>query len=226
MTVQELITAALRSLKVIGSGETPSVEELNDAFLALNQLIASWSAQALPIPQIVRETFALTGASSYSIGAGQTLNTVRPLRIRAAAVLSAGMVIPLEVVTAEIYAAGLLNRVLFYDTGYPNGTVYIRPAPGNGAQLELHSYKPLAPLASLLSVLDLPPGYERALKFNLSGDLLSEYEVPAHIAQYIIKNADDAKLSIQGLNAANLGPPVPQSPGITRVATAPSSAAP
>ncbi len=63
MTVQQLINAALRTLGVIASGESPSAEESSDGMTALNGIIESWTALGLPIYQITRETFALSGAA-------------------------------------------------------------------------------------------------------------------------------------------------------------------
>jgi len=215
MTVQELINAALRTIGVLASGESPSSEESADGLAALNQLVASWTAQALPIYQITRESFPLTGALSYTIGTGQTFNTVRPIKIKAASVISMNNIAKaVRVVSAEEWATvldkaatGTFAEVLFYDGGFPSGTIRMAPVPLFGSSLELYSYKPLSQFASLGDSISLPDGYLRALRFNLAVDLAPEFG--RVIDPTLAAIANDAKTSIFGLNAAVLGPPAP-----------------
>ncbi len=206
MTAQDLIDYALTEIGVADPGVTPATEERNWGLTKLNQLLSSWSAQALPIYQITRETFVLSGAGSYTIGTGQTWSTTRPVKIKAAAYTANGVIVWLDVVPAEVWADGGRNRILYYDHGYPNGTVWLRPAPTDGT-LELYSYKPLTSFATLNTAIALPDGYERALQLNLAVDLAPSFG--RALDANIIALANDAKMSIQGLNQAVLGPVVP-----------------
>src|SRR5215218_8238359 len=99
MTFQQLVNGALRSLGVIASGESPSTEESDDALVALNNLIASWTALGTPIYQLIKDTsVTLSGAASYAL-------STRPVRIQSASVIAAnGTTMPLEIVTAEKWA--------------------------------------------------------------------------------------------------------------------------
>ncbi|MEN6537790.1 MAG: hypothetical protein ABFD89_29330 [Bryobacteraceae bacterium] len=205
MTAQDLITKTLQTLGVVAAGETPATEELSDGLVALNDLIESWSAQGLPIPQLTRVELALTGAASYNL-------VTRALLIKAVAVVNDGLQTPYEVVDATVWAAGDRNRVLWYDGGYPTGVIRLRPSPSAGS-LEMYSYHALTPLATLATVIALPPGYQRGLRFGLVADLAPEYGRVLDDA--LIGLANDAKLAIQGLNRALLGPVVPPAPGQT-----------
>lgn len=46
-TATEIATTALKRLRIVGAGDTPSAEDIADATDALNAMIASWEAQGL-----------------------------------------------------------------------------------------------------------------------------------------------------------------------------------
>lgn len=314
MTAQDLIDSALRTIGVLDAGESPSTTERNDGLTALNHIVQSWNAQALPIPQItrqtvaltgaqsyalatrpikikaaavlstasvdlplviadaagwaafmdkqgtsdfgellyyedgyplgkihvapkasgtlallmekaigsgvmqVRETLALTGAASYTIGSGGLFNVDRPVRVLGGSIAAGSSVTKgLRLVTAEEWAAypakgagGNFAEVLFYDGAYPTGTVWLAPKPATGGTLELFNYIALASFATLATVIDLPPGYERALRLCLAVELAPEFG--RALDPTVEANAENAKASIFGLNAAILGTPNPPAP--------------
>lgn len=196
MTGQNLITLALQTLGVVAAGETPADEELADGLVALNELLSSWSAQGLPIPQLTRVEVTMTGASSYNL-------VTRPLLIKSAALVNAGVIVSYDPVDAVVWAAGDRNRVLWHDGGYPTGAIRLRPSPSSGT-LEYYAYHPLTSVATLSTALALPPGYPRALRYGLALDLAPEYG--RALDEGLVSLANDAKLSIQGLNQVVLGP--------------------
>ena len=199
MTAQNLIDAALRTLGVLASGESPSSEESNDGLVALNGLIESWSAQALPIYENTRETVTMTGGSPYTLG-------TRPQKINGAQYTYGGVETRFEVVTAEQWSDPHRINVLYWDGGLSTSKFYVRPDPSAGS-LVLDELRALSTLASLATSTSLPDGYERALRFNLALDLAGEYGAP--ITQELIGLANDSKTAIQGLNQNVLGTPVP-----------------
>ena len=204
MTAQNVIDAALRKIGVIGSGSSPSAEESADGLSALNLMLANWSAQGLPIPYLSTDTFAGSSATSYTIGPSGTVNTTRPLAIKSMTVTSTGgLAVQFDPVTLDEYWTANRNKVFAYNPGVPLGTLYMRPAI-SFAQIDVVSYKELAQATNLAYAFStLPPGYERALVFNLAVDLAPEFGVEP--SQVLIGLANDAKQSIQGLNAAVLG---------------------
>jgi hypothetical protein len=201
---------------------------LTDAQYAANDILASWSAQVLPITPLTRDSFPLTGAASYTIGTGGVFNSPRPVKIETAAVVTlAGVRKPVRIVTVEEWAGqadttatGLLAEVLFYDGGYPLGTIWLLPKPASG-NLEIESYKQLSQFANLGDTISLAPGYTRALRFALAFDMAPEYGRP--VTQELTMLAQDAKVSITGLNMAILGKPntvEPTPPGVPGQAAA------
>ena len=211
MTFQDLVNGALRSLGVIAAGESPSTEESNDALAALNDLVASWTALGMPIYEITRDaTVTLTGAASYEL-------TTRPVRIKSAAVIAAnGTAMPVQLVPSEKWSAiqdktrtGIFAEALFCDYAFPDATVYLSPKPGAGT-LELFVYRELASDNALADTVSLPPGYQRALRFNLAVDLAGEYGRAA--SPELVASAAESKNAITNLNAFVLGETVAAAP--------------
>lgn len=203
MTVQQLIDKALVLIGVIAPGETPATEERNDAFDALNNLVANWSAQQLPLFSVQLDTVTLTGAASYTLAS-------RPMRIKSAQVLAANGTAQAPALIDAVGWAGVSDKtrtgvfaeVLYCDYGYPSAVVTLSPRPGAGT-LEIYSYKQLTEFASLAEVIDLPPGYERALRYALAIDLAPEYG--RTVTPEIAGSAQEAKNAIAQLNAIVLG---------------------
>ena len=227
-TAQDLIDQAMRRINVLASGETPTTQERNDGLVTLNQLLASWSAQLLPIPFLSFEGFALLGASSYTIGPTSFFATVRPLHIKKAFVQNGALSKSPEIITTEKWASikdrsrtGKLAEFLHYTQLTDQiGNIDLWPAPIAGGTLTLYSYKPLTNLATLLTAVQLPPGYERAIVTCLALEMAPEFG--AAVPDELVKQAEDAKVSIFGLNAALYGPPQSHAPAET--APAPEAA--
>jgi hypothetical protein len=223
MLVQDLLTAAIRSLGVVAAEEVPSTSELTDALSAANDILSSWSPQILPVLPMVREYFALTGLPSYTMGFnGGSLNTQRPVKIEAIAITSSnGARQPARMVTIEEFEArpdttahGLFAEVWWQDGGFPLISIFLLPVPAAGGQIEIASYKPLAAFVNLTDTINLAPGYTRALRWALAFEMAPEFGRP--VSQELASLAADAKTSITGLNQAILGrpntvepPPVP-----------------
>lgn len=212
MTAQELIEFTLQDINVMAPGETISNSDLTYCLGKLNHLLASWSAQALPIPEITRESFSVSGAEFYSIGTGMNWNTARPIKIKAAASVNSDHSEPLEIVTAEDWAriddkslAGKWAKRMYYDNGHPTGFVYLWPRPAAGGTVQVDSYKELTTLAALGTTVAFPPGYERALITSLAPEVAGGFQ--KQVTEAMVGLANDAKTSIFGLNQSILGHP-------------------
>jgi hypothetical protein len=207
MTVQEFVNSTLRLIRVLDSGETPTATESDNALTALNQLIGSWSAAGVPIYQESKDTIALTGSSIYPLA-------FRPIKLTAAQVSYSGISFPVAIVPSQQWilpkdrtATSKFAKELYYDGTFPNGNVSLWPIVTSGSVLELFSLKPLAQFASLGDIINLPSGYEQALRFGLAGVLAPEYgsALPAEYQQ----QAAQATSAIAAMNTAVLGQGAP-----------------
>jgi hypothetical protein len=180
-TAEDIIKLALKSIGVLGSGQSPSAEDADDALSALQDLIASWSAENLMVYYIEeQENFTLvSGTPSYTIGSAGDFNTTRPTEIVGAFVRVSDRDYPVEIVDANTYRKRPLKSqantpyYLYYNPDYPLGDVYVYPA-GDG-ELYIDSIKPLEEPSAVSDDMTFPEGYNRALRFNLAVDLAPEY---------------------------------------------------
>jgi hypothetical protein len=208
MTVEDLILAAARTATIIASGEDLSTEEKDDALVALNLIVGTWSALGVPLYELKKQSVTMTGAASYAL-------STRPVKIKSANVLSAaGISRGANLVDATVWAqvldktrTGLFAEDLFCDYQFPTANVYLTPKPGAGT-LELWQFEPLAEFDELTDVLALPPGYERALMYALALDLCPQFGRP--VTPEVQAGANEATSAIARANAAAVGDPAPQ----------------
>jgi hypothetical protein len=202
-TVSELIHSSFRLIGAIAAGETLETLELNDALVSINQMFASWNTEGASL--VARKRLLVTVAG---INGPYTL-AERPVRIESASVASGGIDSQLEIVdsagwesTPEKAAQSVYVRRLFCDYGFPSASVYIAPIPRLGGQLEMWIYVTMPQFASLSQTIDLPPGYEMAVRYNFAIALLPEYP-RSQVDPTLPAQAQSYKASIVQLNAQN-----------------------
>lgn len=203
-TARDLIRGSLRLIEAIATGETPCADELADGLTALNELVAGWSNKNLLIFNKVREVFPLVvGQASYTMGPTGNFDTARPQRIENAAVLIPGaqpIEIPIDIINQDEWAAIAVKSVqssvpnrLYAEGTYPLETLDPWPIPNVANSLVLYSWKPLSSFANANATVDLPPGYYRALRYNLAVEIAPEYgkEVSAAVAAVAVESKAD-----------------------------------
>jgi hypothetical protein len=209
-TAEDLIKAAYRWL---GKKE-PSEINVANGLEAFNSMLSNLSAKKVFIPQYTLESFPLVaGTASYTIGLGQTFNTVVPLyTVRANVRSAAGVDTPVDVITDEEYnrisiktTSGTPDRLL-YLYGKSSGTIYVYPVQSAVYTLCLESYKPLTRYAAKTDNLDFPFEYEEPLKFMLALRLTGEVNAlnDERFAQ-VKSMAKEAKDDVVSLNMARTG---------------------
>ncbi len=180
-TARDIIEIALRKIHVLGRGQSLQNDEAQDALTALNDMLASWSVEGGYVFTETTETFNLTSAASYTIGSGGDFDTDRPFEIVSAYVSDASTDYPLMLIDQKEYSrisnktiAGVPDQ-LYFDNNYPLANIKLYPVPSAANTLTLNSYKPLTSFAGLSNTVNLPPGYNRALVFNLAVELAPDY---------------------------------------------------
>lgn len=215
-TALDIITGAAKLIGVVFKSEQLASDEANDGLVALNDMLDTWSNDNLTTFAYTLESFPLTGAASYTIGVGGNFNTARPINIIDALVRVGSVDYPLGVITQEEYQLQIavksisssIPEFLTYDNGYPLGTIKMYTIPTSGSTLYLQSNKPLSNLSALTTTVDLPPGWKRALKYNLAIDLAPEYgvEAPSAVIQMARQSLGAIKRSTSINNAMPLLP--------------------
>ncbi len=183
-TGRDIVIDAMRLGGIITQGETPPADEINSGITRLNDMLGSWSTNFTTIYVRAWESFNLTGGvGTYTIGVGQDFNTARPNHIAAAYLRNGVTDYPVTVFADEdYYDIGQKNTQgnsywLNYDNGYPVGKIRLFPVPSTTFQLFLLSEKSLATLTLDSDVL-FPPGWERAIKYNLAVEFCGEFGQP------------------------------------------------
>jgi hypothetical protein len=211
MTGTDIITEALLLLKRITPGQTPSTDEMNTSQLKLNMLLGEWNAQALAVYSAAPITIFLTsGVGDYNV-------TPRPVKIeawnmRSTSGQSQGGV-PMDAAAfAEIAidrgAVGSRVKALNYDAAFPTPSVHLYPKP-NGGTLELWVWEALAVIADFTATLAYPPGYLKAITYNLAVALAPQFATRAPLDPAVTSEAAQGKQDLASANASQHHAAVP-----------------
>lgn len=202
-TVSDLIHSSFRLIGAIAAGEALETAELNDALVSLNQMLSSWNTEGASLVSRKRLTMTVSATN------GPFPLTERPVRIEAASVASGGIDSQLEIVdsagweaVSEKAATSVYVRKLFCDYAYPVASVYVAPIPRLSGTLEVWIYVPIAQFTAVTDTVDLPPGYEMAVRYNFAMALLPEYP-RSEVDPTLPAQAQAYKASIAQLNAGN-----------------------
>lgn len=159
-------------------------------------------------------------ASASSVGLGKITYSIpgdfaipRPLRITHGYTRFSQLDFPLEVYTTESeynsilykYQPGPWPTLAWYNNQFPYGLLNVYQVPGNSAQLHLFCDTILTRPA-LDDTLQLPQGYQRALKWLLARELWPEYWGMKPFPMHMEKLAAEASGAVKALNAQ----PVPK----------------
>jgi len=212
-TVNDLLVLALIDSGILGQGQIAQAEDINNAFKRLNYITAQWNRKRWMIYNLTDVSVVTTGAETYSIGPGGDFDTPRPDRLEDGNFLrqraQAGVEqidYPLQLLPSHedynrirLKTMGTWPSIIFYDSNWPNGTIYAWPVP-NANLYELHILvkHQITQFTSLTQVINLPPEYEAALLYNLMVRLRVAYRMPADPA--MIALAKDALNVIRGAN--------------------------
>lgn len=188
-TPADIVALALVHAGVVGQGQTAGSEDTNNAFALLNMMLSQWSRKRWLVYHLIDVSFTTTGAQSYTVGPGGNFDTPRPDRIEAAFLrqllpsMANQIDYPLTVLQSRedynqiaLKTMGTWPSLVFYDSAYPVGYLYVWPVPA-ASQFAVHlSLKQtLDQFTSLAQDIILPPEYVPALFYNLAGRLRPAY---------------------------------------------------
>jgi len=211
-TALNLITDVLLDMGVIADQETPTAAQSTGALVKLNDLIESWNLDPQKLYGSTQYILPfVANQASYTIGSGGDLNISRPNQITQAfvrntfAVATQQQDIPITILNDQQWAdipvkgqVGTYPYAVWFDMTYPLITAYITPiATGSNYSLVIWDNNDNAAL-TLSTVLSLPPGYKRALKYGLYIELATGYQIP--VPQEIANLAATSKMSIDRQN--------------------------
>lgn len=212
-TVRDILKASLRKIEAIATGETPDAAELSESLSAMNMLLDSWSNENLFIYSKVREEFNFVASQyQYTMGSGGDFSTTRPLTIEQVLVKEPGadpvFETPVEIITKDEYSQITVKVTetdiptkVYPDYGNPLVTLNFWGVPGDSSyKAVIYSAKALTTFTTsqYSTSLTFPPGYERALVYNLALELAPEFgKVPS---ADVYRSASESKAAIKRKN--------------------------
>lgn len=206
-TAIDIIKRAYKDINVLGSSETPTAEMSSDALDSLNGLLETWANETLMVYQLVLEPFNLVpGQSDYTIGVGGDFVTSRPVTIDSAYIRWNSLDYPLALVTTDQYdqiplktSPNQIPYAMSVNAGFPLTTIKLFPTPNDStAQIFIESRKEFTAFTSLPQQVNLPPGYVRALRYNLAIELAPENGVQPN--PLVMRHASNAKKWLKRTN--------------------------
>lgn len=202
-TALNLITDVLLDMGVIADEQTPTNSQAVGALTKLNDLIESWNIDTDAVYGANQYILPMVaGQQTYTIGAGGNLDIPRPTLITQAFVrnITAPLTYqtdwPIPILTnqqwANIPQKGFTSSYPFlgvwFDNTFPLITAYLSPIPINSSYSLVFWAEALNSTLSINTILQLPPGYKRALKYALYTELAPGYQIdiPEEVANKAI----------------------------------------
>lgn len=213
-TARDIINLALKDAGVVGVGQSALAEDVNDAFTKLNWMLSQWQRKRWLVFQNVDLPFVSTGAQTYTVGPGGNFNVpIRPDKLEAAyfrqLIQSQPNQVdyPLTIIPSmENYSKIALKKLstfpqgIYYDPGYPTGTIYPWPVPQSTIyEIHLIVKQQLTQFANLSDTVNLPEEYRSALELNLVTRLWPQYGLQPD--EMVLGLARDALNVIRGANS-------------------------
>jgi hypothetical protein len=179
-TALQLIRDALGLTGAVGVDQTLTADETSDGLRVLNQLMEDWSTQNLAVYGQANLPFnTVVGQSVYTIGTGGNWATTRPVRINAPAYsVYQGVSFPcLPMIQAEYNLIPDKTQTQDFPDYYlyvndaPLGLVTLYPVPSSIVPVTFSIDRVLTEASTAATVLSLPPGYLKALRYALAIEL-------------------------------------------------------
>lgn len=221
LTVNDLITASLKRINVIGGTDSIEPDLAADALQRLNSLIETWELEQLFVPYTLRTTWTLTSTKGilgnpYTVGTGGDINILRPPQPNGLDVryqdttVSPTIEYRLTPLTDDAWnlipQKGLTSPLptsWYYQPTYAGnlGSLYLWMVPTNsGLQGVMYSPSTIAQFVATTDTIVLPPGYYRALRDNLAVELFVETDYQAQIDPVLMQAAAESKAAIKRVN--------------------------
>lgn len=212
VTPRDIIVLALKSAGVLGIGQSPSYEDINDSLTLLNFMLAQWNRKRWLVYTLDTFSVECNGQLFYTVGPGGNINCPRPDRLESAFFrqnipsMPNQIDYPLEIIESrETYNNIALKQLnsfptyIYYESDFPLGRIYPWPLPSNLYQVFISIKKHLYRFTSLSQRIQLPAEYFAAILYNLSNRLRTAFQLPPDMA--VVALAKDALNVIRGANA-------------------------
>lgn len=216
VTFLDILSDSLTYIGQLGIGRSVSPEQAQQALRKANRMLAKWSLKKLLIPVITVRPFTLSASvQDYTVGpTGATFTGTRPVYVESgiATIPGTNMQNPMSVLDKTqwdaIPDAGMicgLNGVpamVWVEYTFPNLAFHVSAIPSTAVDIRLGTWELLQQFAAVTEEVNLPPGYEEALVYNLAAELAGDYDQP--VTQDLGQLAADSLATLSTNNAQRL----------------------
>ena len=211
-TANDIIERAMVKARVISPGESIPANKAAQMLEELNDLLEAWALERIMVIADVLENFALAaGTEEYTYGTGGDFDSARPIEIKGDCFIRSGDVdYPCRLKELSVYrrrsvkSTGGRPRILSYNPEYPLLKVLFWPTPSSTDNIYLRVSKTIASFALLTTIVNLMPGYRRALVSNLAIEISPNFG--KKVPESLIFLADQSKRVIKSVNAIQVKP--------------------
>lgn len=200
MTSEQLVTAALRKLAVVGDGATPSTTQLANGTQALNAMLKGFASKGMPLWAITEQSVPLTNSRiiPFTVDA--------PLKVTQAILVdnSSGNTTPMNPKTHYDYNQLNGNTAVGWPVNYwyeplnQTGNLHLWPTPDpysiSNCSIKLVYQRPFSDMVAGTDALDFPQHWIEAVIYGLAYRLAPEYGIPLQDRQTY---AQDAQVFLQ-----------------------------
>ena len=219
MLVSTLFYNAARIAGILGApGRGMTASETADCLLVFNAMLDAWMTEKLMVFYILQFPVQLVvNQQNYTIGMSGTPDfpMPRPEQIdRAGLVLNnvfPSTEIPLQTYTDQEWSAVTPKQLqstqptgIWYQRTVPNGIITFWPIPQNPYMVNLYLWMNLQGVPSAGASIDLPPGYQTAIEYNLAIELAARFQERANISPWSVQKAMLAKATVKTMNDERL----------------------
>lgn len=213
-TALDIIKSAFRLINVLAAGENPEPADAQDALKILNDMVSSWNIEELMIYTLGNyQEYPLTvGKQDYTLGPGGDFDAPRPDHIQRMGIVSLNnpaqpLELPIQMLTTEQWAAvpvKLITSTLplqCYDDGaFPFRNLHFRYLPQIPVNVRIYAWNALSLFPDLVTPMAFPPGYLKAIRYNLAVELSPEFSATG-IRPEVVATAISSKAAIKSLNS-------------------------
>lgn len=212
IVTSDLLRRSMYLINALAAGDVMDDMMANDALSTLNEMIDSWSTETLAVYGTDNDEFPMVpGKAIYTYGTGGDFNTQRPVFVDDMYMIRQGVTTPVKIITIEEYNAiaikgqsqPLVERA-YITNSYPLAKVTLWPIPSEANTIGFTSNRVLTNIPDLTTVISLPPGYLRALRYCLAVDLWPEYPNSATDINTVKAIAVKAKANIKTANMPDI----------------------
>lgn len=218
MTGLDIIKSAMRLAGVLASGESLDAAEQQDALMIANQMLDSWNAERLMAFSITIGEYSLTaGIATYTLGPGGTFNAPRPAKIERVSIVSLNnpnqpLELPIDYYTDRDWSQvpvknveGALPTGVYDDGNYPFRNLTYWTIPNVPVKTRIYSWQALTQFPNLVSSVTFPPGYFKAIRYNLAVELFPEFsDAGAQLSAITVQQAIQSKAILKTINSPTI----------------------